>query len=84
MERSVLVGKFVLHAGPVAAVGVAMWHYLGGTSYIPPMITLASHGMALFCRLPLVMQSLSASGCLVHCARDVGEHVDIAGLMRCV
>lgn len=62
------------------------WHYLGGTSYIPvpPMITLASHGMALFCRLPLVMQSLSASGCLVHCARDVGEHVDIAGLMRCV
>lgn len=61
-----------------------MWHYLGGTSYIPPMITLASHGMALFCRLPLVMQSLSASGCLVHCARDVGEHVDIAGLMRCV
>lgn len=44
MEWSVLVGKFVLHAGPVAAVGVAMWHYLGGTSYIPPMITLASHG----------------------------------------
>lgn len=52
--------------------------------HVPPMITLASHGMALFCRLPLVMQSLSASGCLVHCARDVGEHVDIAGLMRCV
>lgn len=78
MEWSVLVGKFVLHAGPVAAVGVALPRW-----YIPPMITLASHGMALFCRLPLVMQSLSASGCLVHCARDVGEHVDIAGLMRC-
>lgn len=39
MEWSVLVGKFVLHAGPVAAVGVAL-----PRSYIPPMITLASHG----------------------------------------
>lgn len=39
MEWSVLVGKFVLHAGPVAAVGVALPRW-----YIPRMITLASHG----------------------------------------